>query len=906
MPKRSKRDIPKIRQLPKREEVEEALHWFCEREQKPVITTIIMKARKPSRQTKVPRLLNTHIYVTNLKYRILERYREHLDEQRTDGAIALVLRAQHLGMGRSQALGQMISSDYLKPLLTDEDRQYHSRIHQGVCKEVAGMLINWVQDITGSILSAATLKTDADREVDTKADTNPAEQHADGEQSHAKQQRRRSTRKRLSRKKRDAPMTLEEVYAAWKQKRQVWERAAATPIPFGRYEGTPLGEIGRREARWLMERLLPVDEIEATLEFVEQLIADPTAISEEAGLQEHLYMRDGGREFKHRRAVRAHRLMQRLLDPPGDLILLGMLHKDELLDVRNELQTMRNAGEEFESLLPPFHEALQEAQQLATFSDCKDTEFKNFRHVFEIFLYEKPSDYPEIHAVMLTDEHTAELHATYESRLRWFSPNRKRKNDVEKYIDQDREHEARTRLLTAAGSLTPPTLQPIPFIGTMRPAHYNVKKKNIQATKYRDFALLFDEDTHEYVAAICTRGRKDPVTLDEIQERQEKQQQQKRAGRLRFANFPETRFEPSETNPCMLLPLEWGEYSGRRRFREQRQPMLKQLIEEQRAKQQALHADNTANDSSIPLEMCLPAEVPFRSAKVVLQWDEKGNPEFFFHITTTLPATKPAAVPKTVIGFHEHEEGYSFAELALDGSIVSGGDLRIPPHVDPACGAKRSDNYLYEVVHAMLRLSRSAYIGVEDTIWRKDQPDLSRARNRQVFGRPSGRILDTLQWKGRQSGVLEPHIVQEVAPTRDCSQCGRQQPEDSKCLEWWQFVMCPNEQCQTWQVWQADAAVQVCPACRHTWRVESATIIAEHYFVCPTCQNPALPARQNTAIVVAQETLCQLIPHYKNAKKFDEERKKRQAEQARRKKAEQAGTQEGVLEADTEDTETQE
>jgi|GEM_PF-6209665 len=40
-----------------------------------------------------------------------------------------------------------------------------------------------------------------------------------------------------------------------------------------------------------------------------------------------------------------------------------------------------------------------------------------------------------------------------------------------------------------------------------------------------------------------------------------------------------------------------GQRAGRRRFREQRQPMLRQLIAQQRAKQQALHADVTASDT---------------------------------------------------------------------------------------------------------------------------------------------------------------------------------------------------------------------------------------------------------------------------------------------------------------------
>jgi len=317
---------------------------------------------------------------------------------------------------------------------------------------------------------------------------------------------KRSAIRRLSRQKRDHPMMVEEAYAAWKQKHQRWERTAAIPIPFGRHEETPLGDIGRREARWLMERLLPVDEIQKTLEFVEHLIQDPGARAEEIAYEEHPYIRDSGREFKHRRAVHANRLLQRLLDPPGDLVLLGMLHKNELEDVRNDIQMMKNAGEQLASLLPPFHEALREAQQLAEFSDFEDQAFKNFREVFETFLYEKPDDYPEIPAVTLTDENAAELLGTYQTRLNWFRPDRKRKNDVDKYVEEKLETGARHRLLQAHGALQRPSLQPIPFTIAMRPARYHQEKKPIISASYRGFALLFDEETYDYVVALWMRG----------------------------------------------------------------------------------------------------------------------------------------------------------------------------------------------------------------------------------------------------------------------------------------------------------------------------------------------------------------------------------------------------------------
>jgi uncharacterized protein (DUF3820 family) len=863
MTKKANNQQPEVRALPTSTEVQQAIQWLHDKEPEPVPRTIIMKVRNPSRQSKVPRLLRTHIYVTNLKHKILEHYRENLETQRDDGAIALVLRVQNLGSGRSKKMASIISSEYLQPTLTDEDYRFHARIRDGVCREVATTLLNWVQDSTGTLLSATTLQ---------KEDETTSEQQ-EKKPSAAKNQQKRSTRKQLSRNKRKQPITLDEAYAAWKQQRQRWEQAAAIPIPFGKYGGTPLGEIGRREALWLMERLLPTDEIEEMLTCLEHLLETPYPASDLL-YEEHIYQRDGGREFKHRRAVRANRLVQRVLDPPGELILLGMLHRNELQTLRNELLLMKQAGEQFESLLPPLQEALQEAQQLAEFSDFPDQTFKHFREVFETFLYEKPADYPEIAEGTCTEEQRAELEEIYQTRLQWFRPNPKRKDDVEKYIEEKRESGARDRLLKAAGDLVYPALQPIPFIGAMRPESYHVKKRTITQATSRDFALLFDQETQEFVVAIWLRGSKDPLTYDERLERREKQQQQKHHGRLVYANFPETPFGPSDRTPYMLLPLEWGEHSQRKRFQEKRQPMLLKLIEQQRQRQRDFHASISTEDHPIPIEQCLPPEVPFKTARLVMQWSEQNTPVFFLHVSVAFPTSRPKQVPQTVIGFHEQETGYSFAEVHLDGTLIRVGDLTIPRHVDPACGAKRSDNYQYEVVHAMLREAGTAYIGIEDTRYRKDQVSLSRQDNRAVFGRPSGRIRETLETKGRECEKLPPRAVSNIAPGRDCSICHVCHPKHTSCHERRQMVRCPNEECKTWQVWQDERAEQHCAVCHQNWQIEPDDVVSEWYFVCPTCQQSALPARYNTAAVVAQETLREMKRHWKNG--LDYEKRKEQ------------------------------
>jgi hypothetical protein len=88
--------------------------------------------------------------------------------------------------------------------------------------------------------------------------------------------------------------------------------------------------------------------------------------------------------------------------------------------------------------------------------------------------------------------------------------------------------------------------------------------------------------------------------------------------------------------------------------------------------------------------------------------------------------------------------------------------------------------------------------------------------------------------------------------------------------------MCPNTECQTWNIRDEGAGEQQCTACEHIWPVNSEDLVREQYFVCPTCQQPALLARHNAAIVVAQETLCDLTRHWKNGLAY-EQRKERQA-----------------------------
>src|SRR5262249_24231069 len=110
-----------------------------------------------------------------------------------------------------------------------------------------------------------------------------------------------------------------------------------------------------------------------------------------------------------------------------------------------------------------------------------------------------------------------------------------------------------------------------------------------------------------------------------------------------------------------------------------------------------------------------------------------------------------------VIGFHEYDKSYSYAVLELDGSVCEVGDLRIARHVDLARDAEQyTDNYVHYIAHAMVAKAAvwEAYIGIEDTSYKKEQPSLSRDQNREIYRRPSGRIIAVTKYKALMAGML--------------------------------------------------------------------------------------------------------------------------------------------------------
>ncbi|MBX0328998.1 hypothetical protein K2Z83_15070 [Oscillochloris sp. ZM17-4] len=805
------------RELPPAHSVEKELRRRFTMRWRPVILTFELKIRKPS-ALKSTRMIRTASFVTNLKSRILEHYKEDYLHPRSDGAIALVLSVGGSNTKRSNAIGTRINSEFVGHLL--DDYRFASRIPDGACRAAATMMINWVQNIASFI------------------------------------ERREAVEPAKKKRKKPAEvlegLTIDDFYAGWRRQAELYEQAATTIIPFGRHKGTPLDEIGRREARWLISHMLPKADLEQTLKYVNQLLAKEPDLTDDALFVAHPYKTDD----RHKRALQARRLIQRVIAPisTSEPTLLGLLQANELAELRDELLERINTGAVLDQKLE-----LSGLQETLAETIAASEDLETLQDAFEIFLYGKPMNFPSIALVDPEGGYPIQALADYQSSLKWFRPNPDRLVDAEKYADERLEARAREHLERTSGRLRTPKLQPIPFVGTTKPSAAG------KATNFRDCALLFDEETGEYVFIAKLRGIDDPLTNEEIAQRKALPQNAERWGKLHYANLPLHTIQMSERVAIELYPLEWGEASVRSRFLRKRAPMLKALIAYQRQAQEELfEAARAAGQSDTEaLRASLAIDPMFTTAKIVTRPKADGKAEFFVQITAKPPVTQRRDPATSVIGIHEHRDGYSYAIIGFDGKPLRGpddteqvGDILTPAHVDPTLGARKSKNYAHEVANAIIRQAEGAFLGLEDTGYRKAKSDLSRERNREIFQRPSKLVVALLDYKARHTGIPAPLLVRNVSPSRDCGVCGVRLPKGVSGVSKEYRATCP--QCtQVCPVGSEDDEIS-CLSCQFTWSPQWRDKSTHYSFRCPSCFAPARPARHNTAIVVAQETLRRL------------------------------------------------
>jgi len=776
--------------------------------------TFEFKVRKPS-TLKRSRIIRTASFVTNLKSQLLEQYKEDYRNPRADGAIALVLSVNGSETKRSTLLGEKLYSEFARSL--PENRRFSPRVSTGACRNAATMMINWVQRIA-------------------KLFHQPTPSAEGGG-------RRRQASDVLK------GLTLERFYEGWRQVAERYEQAAATIIPFGRHKGIPLAEVGRREARWLISRMLSREELELTLKYVNQLLEKSPSLADDAIFASHPYKRNGRRKL----SLEASRLIQRVIEPfdSAEPVLLGLLDSRELKTLRDELKEQIEAGavRDQTPLLSDLQEVLTET---VAASEGLDT----LEEAFLIFLHEKPPQFPSIALVDPELGTQDQAIAGFRTSLNWFRPNLDRQGDIEKYRNEALEAAAREQLERAAGRLRRMTPQPIPFIGTIKPK---------KGTNFRDCALLFDEETFEYVFVAKLRGDEDQLSQEEIEQRKAQAESSERENRLRYANFPLHRFQMPPRAALEIYPLEWGEASARNRFLTKRAPLLKQLIENQRKFQTELFEAGLLEgmDEEDAREASLTVAPVFTTARLILRPDRHDKLEAFVQITITFPEPERPEPELRVIGIHEHQEGYSYAVVGLDGQPLCKpngeelvGDVLIPAHAEPATGAPRSDNSAFEMANAIVSQAGASIIGIEDTSYRKSRTELSRERNRAIFQRPSKKIVAVTNYKARLKGLPAPVLVSNISPSRDCAACGVRLSKGASGIRVEKRATCPE--CDSLQTVSGMSQTIECSTCRFVWRPRRQEMVKEYYFACPSCSGGRKSARHNTAIAVAQETLRHL------------------------------------------------
>jgi hypothetical protein len=836
MARRTKQGVEAFRwALPSSEQVAEALAYFYTRPRPPSKSTLIFKQHNPS-PWKVHRQIEAYLYGMDLLEKILDRWEEDWQRPRTDGALAYLLSIQHKGRYKSSTFTEVIRKSF--PQANDDP--FLSRYHDSICREAAQRITGWVQSI---IKLAITVHREQQKQ--------PRQMQAFGDDAKHVEMVTSDT------KPPKYVPTLSDVYQIWAEREQAYQQAAASIIPFGRNIDRPLVEHGKREARWLLDRLLPEEEIADLLTEVERLLdEEPSMMQGDAAFVEHPWQRNEPNKQgnqRHRRSIRESRLMQRVLDPPGDLVLLGTFHKNELATFRSELRERQKNVAGFKASLLHLEAALAEAQEVKI-------ELTNLQDALEIFLYGKPDPYPTVEGGEWSEEYRKRLQNTYETWLGWFALNRDKPEQVERFLNEQLEVISRNGMLKAASALTPPKWSPLSFIGAMRPG------------QYRDFALLYDRETYRYTLAIVVHKpgtfgsnqafHRREETAGGRKEEQQRYQQRRTANPLYYVNFPETPFAPPKGTSVLLFRLECiQEYQG---------VVLKEVIKRQRkAQRQAYRNLNGADTREIPLEKS-PLDATLKSAKLLCAWDQDNIPSFSVHIKLEMPPADSQPSSTRVIGFHEHDEGYSYAVLDLDGTVQKVGDLRLDRHVNPAHGAPANgDNYIYHVAHAVLGKAWvwNAHIGLEDTLWKKERPTLSRAHNRETFSRPSQFIIETVKDKAAAEGLLAPRTIGNISPARDCAACRTRPGGGIHGISREQIVGCPS--CRRQQRLDNNSESCRCIECGHAWQPPKDQIKVDHLFACPSCQAPALLARYNTAIVVAQRTLCELVRHHEHALAFE-------------------------------------
>jgi hypothetical protein len=152
----------------------------------------------------------------------------------------------------------------------------------------------------------------------------------------------------------------DDLRARWLVRIQQYERDLEEQMPFGRQEGEPLERVGKRDLRWLHERLLKKEQIEMYLDATEILLGiksyETSAELDRAKLTPHPYLK----RTKRQRGVRMQ-LSQTYIPPvAGNTVYLGELLPEKLDHFRNDLLDQQYRQEKYEQIRASVERLLNE------------------------------------------------------------------------------------------------------------------------------------------------------------------------------------------------------------------------------------------------------------------------------------------------------------------------------------------------------------------------------------------------------------------------------------------------------------------------------------------------------------------------------------------------------------------
>ncbi len=651
---------------------------------------------------------------------------------------------------------------------------------------------------------------------------------------------------------------LPAIYGIWQAQQATYRQAAETEVPIGPdvekvlglvhvdMQGMPIAQrrrhtsslgkrfVGKRGARRIKKWLLDEKEVASTLAHLEVLNYpeqfDPSRVTD-AQKAPHPYWTAKRRQPRSVKAVRPAQFQNR---STSKAVRLGQL----TLTQRHLLQI--------------------QMRELKAYT----SHFSDVKAAIEIFLDPAPPGYPRVDRVVLSERDMQ--HLPLETRTDPLESQEDRRRFYEQDLDLLRifwpsggsplgnytpeelyeiEVMRAQQLEKSAAALLPADFQPIAFHRTMscelKPKSFTLlmgkrddinKRDDKKASKDRYFFTceLFGEEAPERIE-IAQRTHK---VLPKQQE---------------FLNYPGKHMPQQEESSLLSFALEFGdEYHG---------SILQELYERQKVavvcKQEC---DFKKTGEHLP--GCTP-EAAITTATIVCKKNDRGHEEWYVHLPIPLPTLPCTVEPDVAIGVHEDRGRLYFAAVDLQGKVLDVGEVAVPPHVGPnSRKGKTSKNFSYEMALSIFKLSsdsdRTAIVGIEDTRWKRGQPDVDADQNRERFAFPRERIATIIDYKLARKGLLPPLKVRNVSPARDCGSCGQRLAQGGNVKDR-SLQHCPH--CSTLGVTsqlereaQEESERRVCSQCGRSWQV------SERQFKCLQCGKQRY-APFNTAIVVAQRTL---------------------------------------------------